>query len=79
MSLQASIGLIEGIGTRAIAQHREPLIQQLGEGFAATGYPRITSLSIPGHPVARPCEGGMNMAGMTAATVVAVSRSNAGT
>lgn len=42
VSLQASIGLIESIGTRAIAQHRKPLMEQLDEGFAAMGFPRIT-------------------------------------
>jgi len=42
ISLQASINLIESIGVSAIAKHREPLIQQLDDGFAAMGYPRIT-------------------------------------
>ncbi|HWU13290.1 MAG TPA: aminotransferase class V-fold PLP-dependent enzyme [Caulobacter sp.] len=42
VSLQASIRLIESIGVNAITEHRAPLIQQLDDGFAARGYPRIT-------------------------------------
>lgn len=45
VSLQASITLLESIGVRAIAKHREPLIRQLDEGFAMMGYPRVTPVA----------------------------------